>query len=693
MFAAVDNAYDAAATTRRESETTCHEAVARFGVCLRDAGGVMLNAHHQEPSSALNPSLERRLDSWKEIAAYLGRGVRTVQRWEREEGLPVHRLGHDKRGSVYATREELAAWWESRRLTLGTQTAGAPDGAAVPAGPRLERVTRTSAMTAWPALSSDARLIAYVSDGGQDGTTPQIWIQQIGGAALRLTNGKFEYSNLSFSPDDTRILFAAGDDEGSNVYEIPTLGGEARLVQRGATSARFSPDGRWLASVARDAVGVRFADRGGVGYRTVASELVDVVNLTWLPNCQSVLVHAHPNPALEADWWIIPIDGGPPVNTGLIRRLRERIMFALPSGVAWVDDSLVFSGAGPQGVSLYKQRLVPSTFEPVGPPQRLTPGNESAWLPTVAAGRLAFLSSRADANLWSVAIDGASGTARGPLQRLTRGPGILGYLSTTSDFRTLAYSSVRLGDGDVFLRDLKTDSETTLMAGPEGGKWYPALSPNGSQVAFGTRVTGSERATRPIFIARLSEGTWSLLGDDCGGRPRQWVDERLLIIERFGRSNRIALLDTQTGDQRELLESAERSITNPRLSPDDFWIAFDASRPGAPADVYVARFRDGPIPESEWTLVEHAASHPFWSADGRLLYYTPTGTNPIIRSAIRARRFDAGSGRFEGEPIAVYASAEMAMPAYLAGTAPIATPDEIILVLGDFRGDVWLMDL
>jgi hypothetical protein len=35
----------------------------------------------------------------------------------------------------------------------------------------------------------------------------------------------------------------------------------------------------------------------------------------------------------------------------------------------------------------------------------------------------------------------------------------------------------------------------------------------------------------------------------------------------------------------------------------------------------------------------------------------------------------------------------MLMPAYLPGTAPIATPDQIILVLGDFRGDLWLMEL
>ena len=96
-------------------------------------------------------------------------------------------------------------------------------------------------------LSSDARLIAYVSDGGQDGMTPQIWIQQIGGAALRLTSGDREYSHLSFSPDDTRIIFTASDDAGQNVYEVLTLAGEPRLLQRGARSAQFSPDGQWLA--------------------------------------------------------------------------------------------------------------------------------------------------------------------------------------------------------------------------------------------------------------------------------------------------------------------------------------------------------------------------------------------------------------------------------------------------------------
>ncbi len=56
----------------------------------------------------------RRLESWKEIAAYLGRDVTTVRRWERREGLPVYRILHIKLGSVYAYTTELDAWRDGR---------------------------------------------------------------------------------------------------------------------------------------------------------------------------------------------------------------------------------------------------------------------------------------------------------------------------------------------------------------------------------------------------------------------------------------------------------------------------------------------------------------------------------------------------------------------------------------------------
>ena len=59
-----------------------------------------------------------RLDSWKEIAVFLNRGVRTVQRWEATEGLPVRRHQHRKLGSVFALKAEVSAWWKSRSADL-----------------------------------------------------------------------------------------------------------------------------------------------------------------------------------------------------------------------------------------------------------------------------------------------------------------------------------------------------------------------------------------------------------------------------------------------------------------------------------------------------------------------------------------------------------------------------------------------
>src|SRR5260370_38451823 len=67
----------------------------------------------------------RRLESWKEIAAYLGRDVTTVRRWEKREGLPVHRLQHSRLGSVYAYTAELDAWRLERVPDVATGGMGA----------------------------------------------------------------------------------------------------------------------------------------------------------------------------------------------------------------------------------------------------------------------------------------------------------------------------------------------------------------------------------------------------------------------------------------------------------------------------------------------------------------------------------------------------------------------------------------
>ena len=73
----------------------------------------------KSPSPWFDQSLAQdRLDSWKEIASYLNRDVRTVQRWEKVAGLPVHRLQVEKGGSVYAYKSELDTWYREHQRRL-----------------------------------------------------------------------------------------------------------------------------------------------------------------------------------------------------------------------------------------------------------------------------------------------------------------------------------------------------------------------------------------------------------------------------------------------------------------------------------------------------------------------------------------------------------------------------------------------
>ena len=67
-------------------------------------------------AEAMDGQLGRRLESWKEIASWFDRSEKTVRRWEQREGMPVHRLLHEKRGTVYAYSVELEAWRQSRKL-------------------------------------------------------------------------------------------------------------------------------------------------------------------------------------------------------------------------------------------------------------------------------------------------------------------------------------------------------------------------------------------------------------------------------------------------------------------------------------------------------------------------------------------------------------------------------------------------
>jgi tetratricopeptide (TPR) repeat protein len=103
-------------------------------------------------SDARPGSSGERLDGWKAIAGYLGRDIRTVQRWELNEHLPIHRLEHKQRATAYAYSAELDEWL-AKRAPHDDVEAEAPTTAPAPGVSR------------WPKAAMVLALIAAVAAG------------------------------------------------------------------------------------------------------------------------------------------------------------------------------------------------------------------------------------------------------------------------------------------------------------------------------------------------------------------------------------------------------------------------------------------------------------------------------------------------------------------------------------------------
>ncbi len=93
----------------------------------------------------------RRLDSWKAIAAYLGRDIRTVIRWEKEKGLPVRRVPGGKRQMVYAYEQEMEAWLGKSSAENGAVETREPEQAATPETTAPETARTAGGRWTWTA--------------------------------------------------------------------------------------------------------------------------------------------------------------------------------------------------------------------------------------------------------------------------------------------------------------------------------------------------------------------------------------------------------------------------------------------------------------------------------------------------------------------------------------------------------------
>jgi hypothetical protein len=90
----------------------------------------------------------RTLTCWKDIAGYLGKAVRTAQRWERELGLPVRRPeGTDHKYAIIAHTRDLDAWMRTRWLTRADRNSGAStDGSSLISAAKTLRIVHQMLM-------------------------------------------------------------------------------------------------------------------------------------------------------------------------------------------------------------------------------------------------------------------------------------------------------------------------------------------------------------------------------------------------------------------------------------------------------------------------------------------------------------------------------------------------------------------
>ena len=515
----------------------------------------------REPDEPQQPSAEDRLGSWKAIASYLKRDITTVQRWERREGMPVHRHVHDKRGSVYAFRSELDRWLRDRRPPVDSEPARsrtrgllAGVGAVVflviaaaawwlarnetaPGNPleaaRITPLTDFDGVETAAAVSRDGEFVAFLSD--RSGTL-DAWVTRIGtgefhnltrGAAPELLNP--EIRSVAFSPDGSLVTLWGRDTDGEgtvNVWAAPVTGGPLREYRPGVVEMDWSSDGQRVVYHTADAGDPTFVvEPGGGAPRQVHVGSKGVHNhfQTWSPD-DGHIYFVRGVPPDEMDIWRMAADGA---DLQRVTFHDARVLYPTFLDrrtllyLATTDD-----GSGPWLYTLDVER---------GESRRISFGVEQYTSLAASADRSRLVATveHSKASLWRVPITD-SVAQEADASRL--------------DIPTVGAFAPRLGNDFLLYVSTKNDGHalwklergvaTELWSAPQtrviGG---PAVSPNGQRIAFtveddrGNRaqvidINGGAVRTLPATLEARGSPAWSPAGDaitvalDTGSEPR-----------------------------------------------------------------------------------------------------------------------------------------------------------------------------
>jgi Tol biopolymer transport system component len=490
------------------------------------------------PSSRIGADGQgRRLESWKEIAAYLGRDVTTVRRWERHEGLPVHRLLHRKLGSVYAYTAELDAWRNERapaastdasdarpailtslrrwKLVLSLAVAGAALATSVGiwlqrteyfwrnpiADTRFHAVTDFEGVEQAAAVSRDGQLVAFLSD--RDGPM-DVWLTQVGsGQFHNLTHGDApelvnpSVRSLGFSPDGSLVTFWVRKQNGSSagdisIWAVPTLGGSSKLYLEGVAEYDWSHDGSRLAYHTPGPGDPLFATNGirrpeDRPIFTAPAGLHSHFPL-WSPDMAFIYFVQGSLPDKLDIWRISPGGGTPERITAHSARVTHPVLLDRRTLLYLASDP---DGSGPWLYSMDVERRIP---------HRLTSGlDKYTSLAASADGRrLVVTVASPKTTLWRLRIADSpaevSAAARISLTSSTGfsprlGPNYLLYVSAAG----ASESIWKLANGTS--AELWNGADAHVFGGP-------AIAPDGRFVAFSVRQHG-----RTLLYVMQADGT------------------------------------------------------------------------------------------------------------------------------------------------------------------------------------------
>jgi Tol biopolymer transport system component len=556
----------------------------------------------------------------------------------------------------------------------------------------LTQLTYDSGYTSDPAISPDGKLVAYTSDRSGEGNL-DIWLQNIvTGDRARLAPNPADDDGPSFSPDGSKVVFHS-DRDGGGVYTVAVLGGDLKLMATRGRGPRFSPDGQKIVYWVGESYFVRtqvyvVAATGGTP-KQVQAHFYGAHDAVWSSDGKHLLFWGQRDESSAPDWWVVPVDGGEPVETGAFAVFaRQNLSAAGPA--AWVDDQVFFS-ARRDTTNLWKSAISPRTGKISDSPRRLTFGTDQEGEPSVAAnGNFVFSSVAASTNVWRLPMDLKQGKVTGNLVRVTRDLSTEVFPSISANQR-LAFSADRSGKREIWVRDLGLGKDTVLATSPSEFD-SPKITPDGSKLAYA--VSSPDWAIHVVSSTGAEDKVYR-----NGGPPRAFsADGSKLLFEAKSCSPYcVGLLDLSTGKTQELIRHPKLALYPESFSPDGEWVAFQA-RPvdnDSSRTIYITRYHDGNVggPDT-WVPVTdgtHMDREVKWAPDGGMLYFLSERDG---FRCIWAERLDRKTKHPVGEPFPVYHfhhSQQSLTSLGSPGKVGLSvTGDGLLFSLAETTGNIWL---